>query len=70
MVQQECEKCKEKEDMLKFLENVSLVLGKTHGGISQILGHKDEELREKLLNLFHNLSEDIQNLYYSDTKPN
>jgi hypothetical protein len=67
---QECEKCKEKQDMLRFLEDVSLILGKTHGGISQLLGYKDEELREKLLNLFHNMSEDIQKLYYSATKPN
>lgn len=70
MTQNECEKCQEREHMLKFLENVSLVLGKVHGGIAGILEGSDEELRPKLLKLFHDLSQDVSNMYYSDPKPN
>lgn len=65
-----CEKCKEREHMLKFLENVSLVLGKVHGGIATILEGREEELRPKLLKLFDDLSADVSYMYYSDPKPN
>jgi hypothetical protein len=67
---QECEKCKEHEQMLKFLENVSLVLGMTHGAIHEILKGPSEEIIDKLTDLFHKLSKQVQGLYYPDTKPN
>jgi hypothetical protein len=53
-----------REDIIKFLENVSLVMGITHGGISEILKGSDEEMREKLTDLFHKLSKDVAALYY------
>ena len=55
-----------KEDVIKFLENVSLVMGITHGGIAEILKSPDEELRGKLADLFHKLSKDVAALYYAE----
>ena len=55
-----------KEDVIKFLENVSLVMGITHGGIAEILKSPDEELRGKLTDLFHKLSKDVAALYYAE----
>lgn len=57
-----------KEDIIKFLENVSLVMGITHGGISEILKSPDDELRGKLTDLFHKLSKDVESLYYAEPK--
>ncbi len=65
----ECTKCTEKEEIIKFLENISLVLGITHGGISVILESPDNELRGKLTDLFQKLSKDISTLYYEPPKP-
>jgi hypothetical protein len=62
----EIELVKEKsEDTIKFLENVSLVLGIVHGGIAKILESPDEELRIKLKDLFDKLTKDVSELYYS-----
>jgi len=55
-----------KDEIIKFLENVSLVMGITHGGIAEILRSPDEELRGKLTDLFNKLSLDVHNLYYGD----
>ena len=55
-----------KENVIKFLENVSLVMGITHGGIAEILKSPDEELRGKLTDLFHKLSKDVAALYYAE----
>ena len=55
-----------KEDVIKFLENISLVMGITHGGIAEILKSPDEELRGKLTDLFHKLSIDISALFYAE----
>jgi hypothetical protein len=55
-----------KEDIIKFLENVSLVMGITHGGIGEILQGTDEEMRGKLTDLFTKLSKDVRDLYYSE----
>lgn len=57
-----------KEDVIKFLESVSLVLGITHGGIAEILQSPDVELRGKLTDLFNKLSKDVAELYYSEPK--
>jgi hypothetical protein len=54
------------EDTIRFLENVSFVLGITHGGIAEILKSPDEELRGKLTDLFHKLSKDVAALYYAE----
>ena len=54
-----------KEEIIKFLENVSLVMGITHGGIRQILEGSDSEMRGKLTDLFHKLSKDVAALYYA-----
>ena len=55
-----------KEEIIKFLENVSLVMGITHGGIGQILEGSDSEMRGKLTDLFHKLSKDVAALYYAE----
>ena|ERR1700679_604531 len=60
----EREKCHE---IIEFLENVSLVLGIAHGGIGEILKSPDNEIRGKLLDLFHKLSKDISNLYFEQS---
>lgn len=52
------------EEIIKFLENVSLILGITHGSITAILESPDDELRGKLNDLWHKLSKDIASLYY------
>ena len=57
-----------KEDVIKFLENVSLIMGITHGGIAEILKIPDEELRGKLTDLFHKLSKDVHDLYYAEVE--
>lgn len=57
-----------REDIIKFLENVSLVMGITHGGIAEILKGSDEEMREKLTDLFHKLSKDVHSLYYAEVE--
>ncbi len=57
-----------KEDVIRFLENVSLILGITHGGIAEILQSPDTELRGKLTDLFNKLSKDVAELYYSEPK--
>jgi hypothetical protein len=54
------------EDTIKFLENVSLVMGITHGGIAEILRSPDEEMRGKLTDLFHKLSKDVGDLFYAE----
>lgn len=56
----------QKEEVIKFLENVSLVLGITHGGIGEILQSPDDELRVKLTDLFNKLTKDVAELYYSN----
>lgn len=53
-----------REEIIKFLENVSMVLGITHGGITAILESPDSELRSKLNDLWHKLGKDIGSLYY------
>lgn len=53
-----------KEEIIGFLENVSLVLGITHGGLKMILEGSDEEMRGKLNDLFVKLSKDVAELYY------
>jgi hypothetical protein len=53
-----------RDEVIKFLENVSLVLGITHGSITAILTSPDSELRGKLNDLWHKLSKDISSLYY------
>ena len=55
-------------DTIKFLENVSLVLGITHGGLAEIVKSPDEELRGKLTDLFHKLSKDVHDLYYAEVE--
>lgn len=57
-----------REEIIQFLENVSLILGITHGGISEILKGTDEELRGKLTDLFQKLSKDVAELYYNQPK--
>ena len=57
-----------KENVIKFLETVSLVMGITHDGIAQILKSPDEELRGKLTDLFHKLSKDVHDLYYAEVE--
>lgn len=58
-----------KEDVIKFfLENLSLVMGVTHGAIAEILKSSDEELRGKLTDLFHKLSKDVAALYYAEPR--
>ncbi len=59
------------EETVKFLENVSLLLGITHGGITMILEGPDSEMRGKLNDLWHKLARDIGSLYYNQpaTKP-
>jgi hypothetical protein len=54
------------EETLKFLENVSLVLGIVHGGIAEILRGADDEMRGKLTDLFNKLSRDVSSLYYPE----
>jgi hypothetical protein len=56
------------EDTIRFLENVSLVLGITHGGLAEIVKSPDEELRGKLTDLFHKLSKDVHDLYYAEVE--
>ena len=55
------------EEVIKFLENVSLVMGIVHGGIANILESPDHEVRGKLTDLFHKLGKDISKLYYEKT---
>jgi len=55
---------KKLESTLKFLDNISLIMGVVHGGISVILQSPEDEIRDKLTDLFHKLSKDIQELYY------
>lgn len=57
-----------KDDIIKFLENVSLVLGITHGGIKMILEGSDDEMRLKLTDLFHKLNSDVQDLFYKEVE--
>ena len=52
------------EEVVKFLENVSLVMGITHGGIATIFESPDSEMRGKLTDLFNKLGKDISKLYY------
>ncbi len=56
------------QEVISFLENVSVVLGITHGGIAEILQSPDVELRGKLTDLFNKLSKDVAELYYSEPK--
>lgn len=49
-------------------ENVSLVLGITHGGIKMILEGSDDEMRLKLTDLFHKLNSDVQDLFYKEVE--
>lgn len=57
-----------REEIIGFLENVSVVLGITHGGIKMILDSPDSELRGKLNDLFHKLSKDVGELYYGQVE--
>jgi hypothetical protein len=65
---EEQKKSEELESTTRFLENVSLVLGIVHGGISEILRGSDEEMRGKLTDLFNKLSRDVSSLYYPEPK--
>jgi hypothetical protein len=56
----------ELEARMQMLENVSMVLGIVHGGISEILTGNDEEMRGKLTDLFNKLSKDVQSLFYPE----
>ena len=51
------------EEILLFLEKVSLVLGMTYGSIMGILTSPDNELRIKLSTLGNKLSQDVGKLY-------
>lgn len=55
------------QDTIKFLENISLVLGITHIGIADIIKSPDSELRGKLTDLFKKLGKDISSLYYDES---
>lgn len=58
----------QKEEIIVFLQNVSLILGITHGGIGEILQSPDDEIRVKLTDLFNKLSKDVAELYYNEPK--
>ena len=51
-------------EKIKILENVSMVLGIAHGSITAILESPDSEIRIKLNDLWHKLSNDIGSLFY------
>lgn len=56
------------QEIIHFLENVSMILGITHGALSEILKSPDSELRDKLADLFQRLGKDIGKLYYEQPK--
>jgi hypothetical protein len=56
------------QDIISYLENVSLVLGITHGALAEIVKSPDEELRGKLTDLFHKLSKDVHDLFYAQVE--
>lgn len=54
------------QERIAILENVSLMLGFVHGGISKILEGSDEEMRGKLTDLHDKLSKQIGSVFYND----
>ena len=53
-----------RDEKIKLLENVSMILGIVHGAIAVILEGPEHEIKEKLIGLFNQLDKDVSKIFY------